>query len=114
MSEPSSKTTHLTHLSGSDAGAWESVCIPFMKKALVLDLEIHPEEDRLLKIGAINGSTTQGLRSKGTFDPAAALDRVAQWGKSAEYLLGHNLAEHDLPWIATHTITGSDLVIYML
>jgi ATP-dependent DNA helicase RecQ len=76
--------------------------VALLEKALVLDLEIHPQDDRLLKIGAINVAKRRGLRFKGKFDPAECLDRVAEWGKSAAYILGHNIAEHDLPWIARH------------
>lgn len=75
---------------------------PLLSKVLVLDLEIHPEEDRLLKIGAIKVAPRREMGFKGSFDPAASLDRVAEWGKSADYLLGHNMAEHDLPWISGH------------
>ena len=64
------------------------------ERCLLLDLEVRPDE-KIIKVGAVLQDQVVAL--KGNFkrsDIPAALDRLA--GK-ADFVLGHNLLNHDLP-----------------
>ncbi len=74
----------------------------YIQHGLALDLEIHPEEKRLLKIGVADLSTRTGRAYQGRFDPGRALAELSNSFGGASFLLGHNVIGHDLPWLREH------------
>jgi ATP-dependent DNA helicase RecQ len=63
-------------------------------RSLLLDLETTPD-GKLLKVGAICGAEQRFLKGGfGKSDVVRALDDLAC---SADYVLGHNILDHDLP-----------------
>ncbi|HKK33012.1 MAG TPA: RecQ family ATP-dependent DNA helicase [Desulfomicrobiaceae bacterium] len=75
--------------------------LPFPDSGVVLDLEIHPETEALLKLGAIRPSSGRELRFQGSFDPKEAVARLDELCGDATFIAGHNIADHDLPWLRT-------------
>ncbi len=67
-------------------------------RILSLDLELSRDGNRLHHLGAVLGSRKLDLTSP-TATQMAALQRLAE---DADVLLGHNILEHDLPWLAEH------------
>ncbi|MEN6441934.1 MAG: RecQ family ATP-dependent DNA helicase [Syntrophobacter sp.] len=65
----------------------------FIAKCAVLDLEA--DGDRIFKVGAILGDVV--LEKKGIADICPALEQLDRFAGHAEFLLGHNILEHDLP-----------------
>ncbi|GAB6040652.1 RecQ family ATP-dependent DNA helicase [Endothiovibrio diazotrophicus] len=65
-----------------------------LERTLLLDLETD-HDGRLLALGAQLASDT--LQRRHPFDRAASLAALEALAKRAEYLLGHNLLDHDLP-----------------
>ncbi|HYO11568.1 MAG TPA: RecQ family ATP-dependent DNA helicase [Thermoanaerobaculia bacterium] len=64
-----------------------------LERCLFLDLETV--EDRILKIGAVQGDRV--LERKGRFPLREALAELDRMADGAEFILGHNLLDHDLP-----------------
>lgn len=69
---------------------------PFLEQGLALDLEIGAD-GTLLAVGALYGQ--QELARSGRLDRRAVLAELADFGRDAVYLLGHNLLGHDLPYL---------------
>ncbi|WP_291319921.1 hypothetical protein [Desulfonatronospira sp.] len=69
---------------------------------VVLDLEIHPERETLLKIGATGPGGEPRLVFQGNLKTAEALSRLEQSFGRASFVLGHNIIGHDLPWLRKH------------
>ena len=65
----------------------------FISECVVLDLETGG--DRIFKIGAIFGDAV--FERAGKFDIRLALEELDRFAGAAEFLLGHNILEHDLP-----------------
>ncbi len=76
--------------------------VDYIEQGVVLDLEIHPEEDRLLKIGAIDLGERKAKLFHGTFDSRSALAQIDDFFGNASFVLGHNILGHDLPWLLEH------------
>jgi len=76
-----------------------------------LDLEIHPVEKRIIKIGAIAPHADRTLLFKGRFQMDAALVALDDFCKDAAFLLGHNISTHDIPFLQS---VRSDLNLYAL
>ena len=74
----------------------------YIQQGVALDLEIHPENNLLLKIGAVHLATRTGRAFKGRFDPRQALSELDASFGAAPFLLGHNIIGHDLPWLREH------------
>ena len=66
-----------------------------MAQALVLDLEVTKERRQIKQIGAVVGEEV--FYWQGGKDLSEALERLSAFGRSACYLIGHNLLHHDLP-----------------
>ncbi len=77
-----------------------------MGHLLFLDLEVNPADNHIFKVGALSivnyGQANESIiryekdtRSISTLK--VALQEIAELGKGANYLVGHNLIEHDLP-----------------
>lgn len=65
----------------------------FLSNSLLLDLEARTE--KIYRIGAVLGDMT--FERKGRFDPARALKELDAFAANAEFVLGHNLIDHDIP-----------------
>jgi ATP-dependent DNA helicase RecQ len=76
----------------------EPVTKGFQPGCLCLDIETSLEaETRILKVGAWRADTGMSKAFQGFFsaeEACAALDELAQ---GASFVLGHNIADHDLP-----------------
>ena len=62
---------------------------------VVLDLEIHPGKDTLLKIGASGPGGEPKLAFQGNSKADEALSRLEQSFGRASFMLGHNIIGHD-------------------
>ena len=67
-----------------------------------IDLEIHPENNDLLKIGAVVSEGKENLCYKGRFDIASSMKKLDEFCKDAEFVIGHNISSHDIPWLKQH------------
>ena len=68
-------------------------------RALSLDLEVGVQDGRIRALGAIRSDTGERLpHSSGEL--AEALQKLDALADGADFLLGHNLIEHDLPHLA--------------
>lgn len=67
----------------------------FLDKCLWLDLET--DGSKLYHIGAVFAG--QAFERKGRFDLQSALKELDTFGSGVEYVLGHNLLGHDLPFL---------------
>ncbi|MGV8073057.1 MAG: RecQ family ATP-dependent DNA helicase [Syntrophobacteraceae bacterium] len=65
----------------------------FLSKCLLLDLEVRG--DLIFRIGAVRGDAT--FERRGKFNVEKALLELDSFSADAEYVLGHNIADHDLP-----------------
>ncbi|TVQ99466.1 MAG: RecQ family ATP-dependent DNA helicase [Desulfovibrionales bacterium] len=81
----------------------------YLRNGVVVDLEIHPEEDRLLKIGAVDLRDRKTRHYQGRFHAGDALASVDSFFTNRSFLLGHNILEHDLPWLREHFPAASIL-----
>ncbi|MFC1882237.1 hypothetical protein ACFL2S_12195, partial [Thermodesulfobacteriota bacterium] len=67
-----------------------------------IDLEIHPENNDLLKIGAVPSEGQENLCYKGKFDIPSSMKKLDEFCNNAEFVLGHNISSHDIPWLKQH------------
>jgi len=67
-----------------------------------IDLEIHPGNNYLLKIGAVASKGKENLCYKGRFDIPSSLKKLDEFCKDARFILGHNISNHDIPWFKQH------------
>lgn len=67
-----------------------------------IDLEIHPENNDLLKIGAVASDRKKSLSFKGKFDVSGSMEQLDEFCKDAKFILGHNISTHDMPWLGQH------------
>lgn len=65
-----------------------------LSRSLLLDLETTPD-GKLLKVGAVCGTQQRFL--KGGFSKPDAIQALDDLGRNADYVLGHNILDHDLP-----------------
>ncbi len=70
----------------------------FEFRALSLDLEVGVQNRRIHAFGAIRSDTGERLTHSGD-GLAAALQKLDALADGAAFLLGHNLIEHDLPFL---------------
>jgi ATP-dependent DNA helicase RecQ len=77
----------------------------FLDKCLCLDLETRGEA--IVRIGAVRGDLV--FERKGRFDLQASVRDLDRMAAGAEYLLGHNLTDHDIP-ILFRQFPGLDLL----
>lgn len=73
---------------------------------LSIDLEITKDGKRLTHLGAVLGDKTLDVREQAV---TKGLDELNQWAQSAAFILGHNIGEHDLPWVYQQDIDCSNL-----
>lgn len=83
----------------------------FELNCLSFDLEIDPQTQRIFKIGALRGDDVQRslLFAQGSLQQAVLrLDALAQ---GCQFLLGHNILAHDLPYLKAQF---PDLMLHQL
>lgn len=74
---------------------------------LSLDLEISKDGKRLWHLGAVLGDNIIDLRNKNAYKEGIA--KLNQLAASAHFVLGHNLGEHDLPWLYQQKVSCQHL-----
>ena len=91
----------------------------FVRKGIAVDLEIHPENTQLRKLGTVHLGGEGTLEYKGAFDAGRALDDVSRHARTCRYILGHNIFVHDLVWVTSHfpdtffsSLPGIDILIF--
>ncbi|WNO10579.1 RecQ family ATP-dependent DNA helicase [Teredinibacter sp. KSP-S5-2] len=72
---------------------------------LSLDLEITKDGKHLKHLGAVLGDVKVDERK----DPKKAIRQLISLSKGAQFILGHNILEHDLPWLYAQEIDCSEL-----
>ena len=60
-----------------------------------IDLEIHPENNDLLKIGAVASKGNGNLCFQGAFDIPASMKELDEFCKNAEFIIGHNICDQE-------------------
>jgi len=65
-----------------------------LNNSLLLDLETSPD-GKVLKVGAVCGDKERFL--KGRFSQSDVTRVLDELGRDADYVLGHNILDHDLP-----------------
>ena len=68
---------------------------------LIFDLEIHHDSGELIQIGAYRSANQRIYESPILKNPKAraeALTALAEMAQGAQYLMGHNIMAHDLPY----------------
>ena len=69
-----------------------------LSKCVSVDLEVDPNAGRIQSFAAVCSATTDTCTySKGDF--ATALRALDEYAAAAEFVLGHNLIKHDLPYL---------------
>jgi len=76
-----------------------SISVPPRFSFVAIDLEIHPGEDRILQIGAVTADGTRTFARRGGGVLERALAELDAFCEGADFLLGHNLACHDIPYL---------------
>lgn len=69
---------------------------------LIIDLEVNPQTQTVFKIGAYRPDRDQGFESRrfsGESGFQTALHEMAHLAEGAQYLMGHNILAHDLPYL---------------
>ena len=68
---------------------------------LIIDLEINPKTDTVFKIGACRPDLDLGFERSFRHEEGfrKALAEMLPLAKGAEWLMGHNFLEHDLPYL---------------
>ena len=74
---------------------------PSQPKSLIFDLEVAPgkaeKPDRIFMVGALRPDTGTELERKVDRDLPDVLDALDSLGQGANFVLGHNVIDHDLP-----------------
>ena len=86
------------------AAAWVAAPAPergaaFRPDCLALDLEVGAQDGSIHAFGAVRGDTGESAAHSGK-GMAAALARLDDLAEGASFVLGHNVAAHDLPYLA--------------
>jgi len=69
-----------------------------LNRCVSVDLEVGPKTQRIHKFAAVHSATAETCNySRG--DLAAALHELDDYAAGAEFVLGHNLIKHDLPYL---------------
>ncbi|MDQ6953890.1 MAG: RecQ family ATP-dependent DNA helicase [Mariprofundaceae bacterium] len=71
----------------------------FLKNVVFIDLEINPETDLLLKIGAWNPGTKEKFYRAGSFKREEGLNSLFELISSANCIIGHNIQEYDWAYL---------------
>lgn len=69
----------------------------FLQRCLLLDIEIN-EKNVMYSIGAVFGDTTFSTQPGSKID-LNTLKKLDEFGRDADFILGHNIISHDIPRI---------------
>ncbi len=83
----------------------------FINRLVAVDIEVHPVDHQIIKIGAFAPGSGETLAFKGAFNLHAALSALDDFCRKAAFLLGHNITRHDLECLKS---VRSDLKLYAL
>src|ERR1035438_6378359 len=81
---------------GESTGGTRAAFEELLRRALLLDLEVS-HRGAILKLGAVLGS--QELARSGNTSWEKLLRELNHLAEGADCVLGHNLVEHDLPFL---------------
>ncbi|MBF0543825.1 MAG: RecQ family ATP-dependent DNA helicase [Candidatus Riflebacteria bacterium] len=70
-----------------------------LEKCVAIDIEINPADGRFISIGAIKPGEPGLIFQTPHENPGEILAKIEEYSKDREFLLGHNLIDHDLEWI---------------
>jgi len=70
-----------------------------LQQLVFVDLEIHPDTEQLLKIGAWRGQDKADFYRQGRFDRADACRALLTFIGRARFIVGHNIEAHDWPYL---------------
>jgi len=70
-----------------------------LTQVVYVDLETHPETQALLKIGAWRAADNTSFYRQGSFDQAKACRELLSFIGSAPFIAGHNIEDHDWPYL---------------
>ncbi len=83
----------------------------FIKRLVAVDIELHPIDHQIIKIGAFAPGSDETLAFKGAFNLQIALNALDDFCHKAAFLLGHNITRHDIECLKS---VRSDLNLYAL
>lgn len=87
---------------------------PIMPPVLIIDLEVNPQTRQIFQIGALrpdSGEHYESPKLNGKAAFQAALLQLERLSAGAEFVMGHNIIEHDLPYLRR---AAPDLVLHKL
>jgi len=70
-----------------------------LHQSVLVDLEIHPETQQLLKIGAWRPEGHTKLYYDGRFNRSDALAALFEFIRSSHFIIGHNIQSHDWAYL---------------
>jgi len=70
-----------------------------LKQILSLDLEISKDHKKLHHLGAVLGDTSLDLPLSKQQNYPLAIEQLNNMAAKAQFVLGHNIISHDLPWL---------------
>ncbi|MDX8409525.1 MAG: RecQ family ATP-dependent DNA helicase [Mariprofundales bacterium] len=73
-----------------------------LEQSVFVDLEIHPETQQLLKIGAWRPVDEAAFYRDGKIAIASACSDLRDFIGDSRFIIGHNIAQHDWPWLVDH------------
>lgn len=85
-----------------------------MPPVLIIDLEVNPQTRQIFQIGALrpdSGEHYESPKLNGKAAFQAALLQLERLSAGAEFVMGHNIIEHDLPYLRR---AAPDLVLHKL
>jgi ATP-dependent DNA helicase RecQ len=77
--------------------------------SVFVDLEIHPETQVLLKIGAWRAADERGFYRQGNIDPSEDLQALLYFIGDSRFIIGHNIEQHDWPYLCEKELAFSEL-----
>ncbi len=80
-----------------------------LNQSVFIDLEIHPKTQQLLKIGAWHPLKNKSLYYAGHFNRNDALQALFKFISSCDFIVGHNIHEHDWPYLIEKDVTFKSL-----
>ncbi|MDQ6968629.1 MAG: RecQ family ATP-dependent DNA helicase [Mariprofundaceae bacterium] len=70
-----------------------------LNQSVFIDLEIHPETNLLLKIGAWEPKSGKAFYRDGQFDRKEGLNALFEFSNASDFIVGHNIQAHDWPYL---------------
>jgi len=84
------------------------------KQAVFVDLEIHPDTQELLKIGAWRAADDAAFYRQGKMDPAVVLPELLTFIGAARFIIGHNIELHDWPYLCAKEAAFQTLTPHLI